>query len=58
MRQTDFLIRIEHTEAYTEETLQEILNRSGVSGYKVTVLDKERSRDSNDPRNYSPYIAH
>ena len=54
MRQTDFLIRIEHTEAYTEETLQEILKRSGVSGCKVTVLDKERSRDSNDPRNIHP----
>tara|TARA_R100000654_G_scaffold32268_1_gene57229 strand:+ start:344 stop:520 length:177 start_codon:yes stop_codon:yes gene_type:complete len=58
MKQTDFLIRVEHTQAYTKEALIQILKSSGVSGLKVTVLDAENAGDSNDPRNYSPYIAH
>tara|TARA_R100000655_G_scaffold55127_1_gene93181 strand:- start:264 stop:440 length:177 start_codon:yes stop_codon:yes gene_type:complete len=58
MKQTDFLIRVEHTQAYTKEALIQILKSSGVSGLKVTVLDSEDAGDSNDPRNYSPYIAH
>jgi len=58
MKQTDFLIRVEHTQAYTKEALIQILKSSGVSGLKVTVLDSENVGDSNDPRNYSPYIAH
>jgi len=58
MKQTDFLIRVEHTQAYTKEALIQILKSSGVSGLKITVLDAENAGDSNDPRNYSPYIAH
>ena len=58
MQQTDFLIRVEHTQAYTEESLTQILKSSGISGLKVTVLDAEDAGDSNDPRNYSPYIGH
>ena len=58
MKQTDFLIRVEHTQAYTKEALIQILKSSGISGLKVTVLDAEDSGDSNDPRNYSPYIGH
>ena len=58
MKQTDFLIRVEHTQAYTKEALIQILKSSGISGLKVTVLDAENAGDSNDPRNYSPYIGH
>jgi len=58
MKQTDFLIRVEHTHAYTKESLTQILKSSGVSGLKVTILDAEDAGDSNDPRNYSPYIGH
>jgi len=58
MKQTDFLIRVEHTHAYTKESLTQILKSSGISGLKVTVLDTEDAGDSNDPRNYSPYIGH
>ena len=58
MKQTDFLIRVEHTQAYTKEALIQILKSSGVSGLKVTVLDSENVGDSNDPRNYFPYIGH
>ena len=58
MKQTDFLIRVEHTQAYTEESLTQILKSSGISGLKVTVLDTEVAGDSSDPRNYFPYIGH
>ena len=58
MKQTDFLIRVEHTQAYAKEALTQILKSSGISGLKVTVLDTEDAGDSNDPRNYSPYIGH
>lgn len=58
MKQTDFLIRVEHTQAYTKEALIQILKSSGISGLKVTVLETEDVGDCNDPRNYSPYIAH
>ena len=58
MKQTDFLIRVEHTQAYTEESLTQILKSSGISGLKVTVLDAEDAGNSDDPRNYFPYIGH
>ena len=58
MKQTDFLIRAEHTSGYTEQNLVEMLKRAGFLGFKVTVLDTEDAGDSNDPRNYSPYIGH
>ena len=58
MKHTDFLIRVEHTQAYTKEALIQILKSAGISGLKVTVLDAEDAGDSNDPRNYSPYIGH
>ena len=58
MKQTDFLIRVEHTSGYTKQNLAEMLKRTGFLGVKVTVLDAEDAGDSNDPRNYSPYIGH
>ena len=58
MKQTDFLIRVEHTSGYTEKNLAEMLERTGFLGVKVTVLDTEDAGDSNDPRNYFPYIGH
>ena len=58
MKQTDFLIRVEHTHAYTKEALTQILKSSGISGLKVTILDAEDAGDSNDPCNYFPYIGH
>ena len=58
MKQTDFLIRVEHTHAYTKEALTQILKRSGISGLKVTILDAEDAGNSDDPRNYFPYIGH
>jgi len=58
MKQTDFLIRVEHTSAHTEKALKEILARSGVGGCTVTVLDTVHVPNSDDPRNYFPYIAH
>lgn len=58
MKQTDFLIRVEHTSGYTKQNLVEMLKRAGFLGFKVTVLDAEDAGDSNDPRNYSPYIGH
>ena len=58
MKQTDFLIRVEHTSGCTKQNLVEMLKRnSGFVGFKVTVLDAEDAGDSNDPRNYSPYIG-
>ena len=58
MKQTDFLIRVEHTSGYTEQNLVQMLKRAGFLGFKVTVLDTEDAGDSNDPRNYFPYIGH
>ena len=55
---TDFLIRIEHPKAYSKDSLIEILNRNGISGCKVTVLDQQDPQDYDDPRHYSPYIAY
>ncbi len=58
MKQTDFLIRVEHPIAYTQESLAQILKRSGVSGLKVTILDSCSSNNSDDPKHYFPYIAY
>ena len=58
MKHTDFLIRVEHTQAYTKEALTQILKSAGISGLKVTVLDAEDAGNSDDPRNYFPYIGH
>ncbi len=58
MKQTDFLIRVEHPNAYTQEALAQILKRSGVSGLKVTILDSCSPNDSNAPEHYFPYISY
>ncbi len=58
MKHTDFLIRVEHTHAYTRQSITQILKSSGISGLKVTVLDAEDAGNSDDPRNYFPYIGH
>ena len=58
MKQTDFLIRVEHNNAYTKEALTQILKRSGVSGLKVTILDSCSPNNSNAPEHYFPYIAY
>jgi len=55
---TDFLIRIEHPHSYSKDSLIQILNRNGISGCKVTVLDQQDPKDSDDPRHYFPYIGH
>ena len=55
---TDFLIRIEHPNAYSKDSLIEILNRNGISGCQVTVLDQQDPQDFDDPRHYFPYIAY
>jgi len=55
---TDFLIRIEHPNAYSKDSLIQILHRNGISGCKVTVLDQNDPQDFDDPRNYCPYIAY
>jgi hypothetical protein len=56
MKQTDFLIRVEHPIAYTQESLTQILKRSGVDGLKVTILDSHSSNNSTDSEHYLPYI--
>ncbi len=58
MKQTDFLIRVEHPNAYTQEALTQIFKRSGVSGLKVTILDSCSPDDSNAPEHYFPYISY
>jgi len=58
MKQTDFLIRVEHPNAYTQESLTQILKRSGVDGLKVTILDASSPDNSDDPKHYFPYIAY
>jgi len=58
MKQTDFLIRVEHPNAYTQESLAQILKRSGVSGLKVTILDSCSPNNSTDPEHYFPYISY
>ena len=58
MKQTDFLIRVEHSQAYTKQSITQILKSSGIGGLKVTILDAEYAGYSNDPRNYFPYIGH
>tara|TARA_R100001082_G_C4348934_1_gene153630 strand:+ start:1118 stop:1294 length:177 start_codon:yes stop_codon:yes gene_type:complete len=58
MKQTDFLIRVEHNNAYTQKALAQILKRSGVSGLKVTILDSCSPDNSNAPEHYFPYIAY
>ena len=58
MKQTDFLIRVKHTRAFSKESIALILKAQGGIGVEVTVLDSEDAGDSNDPRNYSPYIGH
>ena len=55
---TDFLIRIEHPNSYSKDSLIQILNRNGISGGKVTVLDQQDPQDFDDPRHYFPYIAY
>ena len=55
---TDFLIRIEHPNAYSKDSLIQILHRNGISGCKVTVLDQQDPQDFDDPRHYFPYIAY
>jgi len=56
MKQTDFLIRVEHPNSYTQKALTQILKRSGVGGLKVTILDAHSSNNSTDPEHYLPYI--
>ena len=58
MKQTDFLIRVEHNNAYTKEALTQILKRSGVSGLKVTILDSCSPDNSDALEDYFPYIAY
>ena len=58
MKQTDFLIRVEHPIAYTQEALAQILKRSGVSGLKVTILDSCSPDNSDALEHYFPYIAY
>ena len=55
---TDFLIRIEHPQSYSKDSLIQILTRYGISGCKVQVLDQQDPQDFDDPRNYCPYIAY
>ena len=57
MKQTDFLIRVEHPNAYTQKALTQILKRSGVSGLKITILDSCSPDNSDAPEHYFPYIA-
>ena len=52
MKQTDFLIRVKHTRAFSKESIALILKAHGGIGVDVTVLDSEDARDSYDPRNY------
>ena len=58
MKQTDFLIRVEHPNAYTQKSLTQILKRSGVDGLKVTILDACSSDNSDALEHYFPYIAY
>ena len=44
--------------AYTQESLAQILKRSGVNGLKVTILDTHSPNNSTDPEHYFPYIAY
>ena len=55
---TDFLIRIEHPQSYSKDSLIQILTRNGISGCRVNVLDQQDPQDFDDPRHYFPYIAY
>ena len=41
MKQTDFLIRVKHTRAFSKESIALILKAHGGLGVEVTILDSE-----------------